>query len=49
MMWADVLNKPKQGKGFRMDHSHLMNVPVDYDKEVERKNTHPRLLPAKDK
>ena len=46
MMWADVLNKPKQGKGFRLDRSHLMNVPVDYDDEVERKATHPGLLPV---
>ena len=46
MMWADVLNKPKQGKGFRLDRSHLMNVPVDYDDEVERKATHPDLLPT---
>ena len=25
-----------------------MNVPVDYDDEVERKATHPKLLPPRD-
>ena len=45
MMWADVLTKPKQGKSFRLDRSHLMNVPIDYDDNVERRNTHPQLLP----
>ena len=44
-MWADVLNKPKQGRPFRLDRSHLMNVPLDYNDEYERKRTHPELLP----
>ena len=44
-MWADVLNKPKQGKAFRVDRSYLMNVPEDYDDEAERLQTHPELLP----
>jgi hypothetical protein len=46
-MWADVLNKPKQGAAFRLDRSHLMNVPVDYDDDVERSKTHPKLLTFK--
>ena len=46
MMWADILNKPKQGAAFRLDRSHLQNVPVAYDDEVERKSTHPSLLPT---
>ena len=29
-MWADVLNKPKQGKTFRVFRSHLMNCPEVY-------------------
>ena len=29
-MWADVLNKPKQGKVFREFRAALMNCPVDY-------------------
>ena len=45
-MWADVLNKPKQGRPFRLDRSHLMNVPIDYDDEMERAKTHPELLPS---
>jgi hypothetical protein len=43
-MWSDVLTKPKQGKGFRMDRSMLMNVPEVYNDEEERKKTHPKLL-----
>ena len=43
-MWADVLNKPKQGASFRRDRSHLMNVPTDYDDEIEQSRTHPKLL-----
>jgi hypothetical protein len=43
-MWADVLNKPKQGAAFRLDCSHLINVPVDYDDDVERSKTRPKLL-----
>jgi hypothetical protein len=43
-MWSDVLTKPKQGLGMRQDRAELMNCPVDYDDEVERRNTHPKLL-----
>ena len=42
---SDVLNKPKQGAYFRLDCSHLQNVPVEYDNKVECKQTHPFLLP----
>ena len=44
-MWCDVLNKPKQGSPFLEDRSMLMNVPVKYDDEEERKITHKDLLP----
>ena len=44
-MWADVLTKPKQGGPFRLDRSHLMNVPINYDDDAERLKTHPLLLP----
>ena len=47
-MWADVLTKPKQGGPFRLDRSHLMNIPIDYNDNVEHTNAHPLLLP-KDK
>jgi len=43
-MWCDILNKPKQGASCRLDRSHLMNVPVEYDDDVERKLTHLALL-----
>ena len=44
MMWSDVLMKPKQGKGFRVDRSMLMNVPEVYNDEEERRKTHPKLI-----
>jgi hypothetical protein len=44
-MWADVLTKPTQGGPFRLDRSHLMNFPINYDDDVERTKTHPLLLP----
>ena len=44
-MKADSLTKPKQGSPFCVGVSYTMNVPVNYDDEVERKNTDPRLLP----
>ena len=37
-MWTDVLNKQKKGKVFRELKGQLMNVEVDYEKKVERKN-----------
>ena len=43
-MQSDMLTKPQQGKAFREFCSHLMNVPKNYDDEVERLNTHPDLL-----
>ena len=46
-MWCDILNKPKQGAPYRLDCSHLMNVPVDYDEEVECKANHLTLLDIK--
>ncbi len=45
-MWADVLTKPKQGGLFRLDRSHLMNVPINYDDNAVRLKTHPLLLPS---
>ena len=43
-MWCDILNKPTQGASYRLDRSHLMNVPIEYDNDVERRLTHPALL-----
>ena len=39
IMWADILNKPKQGKSFREFRSELMNVPLDCDDDAEPKVT----------
>ena len=46
-MWCDVLTKPKQEKGFRINRSHLMNVAKDYDDEAEQEQTNLQLLPKK--
>ena len=45
IMWSDVLNKPKQGAGFRKDRAVLMNVGIDYDDNLELSRTHIDLLP----
>eukprot|EP00804_Cyclotella_cryptica_P021177 CCRYP_001489-RB/>CCRYP_001489-RB protein AED:0.45 eAED:0.38 QI:0/-1/0/1/-1/0/1/0/491 len=45
-MWSDILTKPKQGKAFREMRGMLMNVPEEYDDEVERRNTSSYLLPT---
>lgn len=47
-MWADVLNKPKQGSEFRRFRSILMNVPMAYDDEAEAAVTLPELKNNKD-
>ncbi|EJK60825.1 hypothetical protein THAOC_18763, partial [Thalassiosira oceanica] len=44
-MWSDILNKPKQGQAFREFRAFLMNVPKNYDDEVERLRTPADLLP----
>ena len=43
-MWSDILTKPKQGAGFRRDRAYLMNVPEDYDDDVERAKTNEKVL-----
>ena len=40
-----MLTKPKQGNPFKKDRALLQNVPIDYDDKVERKRSHPALLP----
>jgi hypothetical protein len=47
-MYSDVLTKPKQGIGFRRDRAMLMNCDEDYDDELERSRTHPKLIPAEE-
>jgi hypothetical protein len=44
IMWAVILTKPKQGGPFRLDHSILMNIPINYNDDVERNITHPLLI-----
>ena len=39
-----MLNKPKQGKKLCLDHGQLMNMPIDYNDKVERKQTSPKLI-----
>ena len=47
-MWADMNTKPTQGKLFRTQRSKVMGVPADYDDDMERRNTHPLLLPPQE-
>ena len=44
-MWADVNTKPVQGLLFRKFRHEMMGVPVKYDEDVKRKNTHPMRFP----
>ena len=48
-MWSNVLAKPHQGKAYCIFCSHIMNVPEDYDNDMERSKTRPLLLPKYDK
>ena len=43
-MWCIVSNKPKHEARYRLDRSHLMNIPIKYDDGIEHRNTHPALL-----
>ena len=45
-MWADVNTKPVQGLLFRKFRHEMVGVPVEYDDDVKRRNTHPMLLPT---
>ena len=44
-MKSDVINKTKKSVYFRLNNSHLKNMPVEYYNEVESKGTHTLLLP----
>ena len=47
-MWCDGFTKPKQGREFCEQRAHVMNCPVEYDDDEERRRTHPALLPKDD-
>ena len=44
-MWVDVNTKLTQGKRFRVMHRKVMGIRADYDDDVERRRTHPILMP----
>ena len=44
-MRADVNTKRTQGKRFRIMRGEVMEVPEEYDDDVERRRTHPLLMP----
>ena len=46
-MWCHILNNINQGAPYRLYHSHIMNVPIDYDDKVDHKATRPALLYTK--
>ena len=43
-MWCHILNNINQGAPYRLYHSQLMNVTIDYDDKVDHKATRPALL-----
>ena len=43
-MWSDVLRKPQQGILIKKMRAVLMNVKVNYDDDLKRRNTRPMLL-----
>ena len=44
-MWADYHLKPFQGSKFCITRRKIMSYLVDYDDDVERRLTHPILMP----
>ena len=44
-MWDDVNTKPVQGELYRIFRHHMIGVPIEYDYDVERRRTHPLILP----
>ena len=44
-MWADVNTKPVQGGLYQIFRHQMMGVPIKYDDDMERRCTHPLLLP----
>ena len=44
-MWADVNTKILQGMKYQVMWSEVMGVPIEYDNDVERRHTHPLLMP----
>ena len=44
-MWVDVNIKTVKGLLFRKFRHNMMGVPVKCDDDLERRNTHPMLMP----
>ena len=44
-MWSDVLTKPQQGMLFKRMRAEQMNCDLNHNDKLERKSTHPKLLP----
>ena len=47
-MWADVNTNPVQSAIFRILRSEMMDGPVEYNDDVDRRRTQPLLLPILD-
>ena len=47
-MWANINTKALKGSLFYKMRGHLMGIGEDYDDEIERRNTHPDLLPSQE-
>ena len=44
-MLADYESKPNQGNLFRKQRAELLNFPLDYNDDVERRRTHSNIFP----
>ena len=44
-MWADMNTKPLQGMKFQVMRAQVMGIAVEYDDNMERRRTHPPLMP----
>ena len=45
IMSANVHTNPKQEAPFRLDRGHLMNIPINYNDDIEHSKTHPLHIP----
>ena len=45
LMWADGNMKLLQGNRFWLFRFVLLGIPVDYNDNIKRRNTHPLLIP----
>ena len=47
-IWDNINTKALQGSLFYKMRGRLMGIGEDYDDDIERRNTHPDLLPSQE-